>query len=94
VVRPALTALSNEPPRFMTALEQRLLEGLKLLPPDRVVEVVDFVEFLAARERRAAAAARLGDAFAKIDAADLPPLTDDEIEEAVQATRLASRQGN
>jgi hypothetical protein len=34
----------------MTAIESRLLERLKQLPPGRVAEVVDFVEFLASRE--------------------------------------------
>jgi hypothetical protein len=61
----------------MTALEQRLMQSLKQLPPGRLAEVVDFVEFLAAREERAAAAARLGEAFARIDATGLPPLSDD-----------------
>lgn len=32
----------------MTALESRLIERLKVLPPERVAEVVDFVEFLCA----------------------------------------------
>jgi hypothetical protein len=77
----------------MTAIETRLLERLKQLPPTRVAEVVDFVEFLAAREERAAAAARLGEAFAKIDALGLPPLSEDEIEEEVHAARQAGRQG-
>jgi hypothetical protein len=77
----------------MTAIETRLIERLKQLPPSRVAEVVDFVEFLAAREERAAAAARLGVAFAKIDALGLPPLSDDEIEAEVQADRQARRQG-
>lgn len=77
----------------MTAIETRLIERLKQLPPTRVAEVVDFVEFLAAREERAAAAARLGDAFAKIDALGLPPLSDEEIEAEVQADRQARRQG-
>jgi hypothetical protein len=36
----------------------QLIERLKKLPPSRVAEVVDFVEFLAAREERAAAAHR------------------------------------
>ena len=39
----------------MTAIETRLIERLKRLPPTRVAEVVDFVEFLASREERAAA---------------------------------------
>jgi len=77
----------------MTTLEIRLIERLKQLPPDRVAEVVDFVEFLAAREERAAAAARLGDAFAEIDALGLPPLSEDEIEAEVQADRQSRRQG-
>lgn len=77
----------------MTALEQRLMQGLKQLPPGRMAEVVDFVEFLAAREQRAAASARLGEALARIDALGLPPVSDEDIEEALQATRQASRQG-
>ena len=77
----------------MTAIETRLLERLKQLTPTRVAEVVDFVEFLAARDERAAAAARLGQAFAKIDALGLPPLSEDEIEAEVQADRQERRQG-
>jgi hypothetical protein len=34
----------------MTAVEMNLIEKLKRLPPSRVAEVVDFVDFLAARE--------------------------------------------
>jgi hypothetical protein len=75
----------------MNALETRLIERLKQLPPTRVAEVADFVEFLAAREERSAAAERLGDAFAKIDALGLAALSDDEIEAEVQADREARR---
>jgi hypothetical protein len=77
----------------MTAIETRLIERLKQLPPGRVAEVVDFVEFLAAREERAAAAARLGETFAKIDALGLPPLSEAEIEAEVQADRLERHRG-
>lgn len=77
----------------MTAIESRLLERVKQLPPGRVAEVVDFVEFLAAREERAAAAAHLGEAMAKLDALNLPALSEDEIEEEVQAARQGRRQG-
>lgn len=77
----------------MTAIETRLIERLKQLPPGRVAEVVDFVEFLAAREERAAAAARLGEAMTKLDALNLAPLSEDEIEKEVQAARKARRQG-
>jgi hypothetical protein len=77
----------------MTAIETRLIERLRQLPPTRVAEVVDFVEFLAAREERAAAAIRLGSAFAKLDALGLPPLSEDDIEAEVQADRQARYQG-
>lgn len=75
----------------MTAIESQLIEGLKRLPPNRVAEVVDFVEFLAAREERAAAAQRLSDGLARLDALNLPPISEDEIEDEVQATRRARR---
>ncbi|KLN53111.1 hypothetical protein VPARA_57560 [Variovorax paradoxus] len=54
---------------------------------------MDFVEFLAAREEHAAAAAGLGEAMTKLDALNLAPLSDDEIEEEVQAARQARRPG-
>lgn len=77
----------------MTAIEARLLERLKQLPAARVAEVVDFVEFLAAREQRTAAAQRLGEATAKLDALNLPPISEDDVEAEVQAARQARRQG-
>ena len=76
----------------MTAIETQLLQRLKVLPPERVAEVVDFVEFLAARVQRGAAAQRLTDAMARLDALNLPPVSDEEIEDEVQAVRRA-RQG-
>ena len=71
----------------MTAIEVKLMERLKKLPPSRVAEVVDFVEFLASREERTAAAQRLGESLAKLDALNLPPMSEDEIAEEVQAAR-------
>ncbi len=77
----------------MTAIESQLIERLKKLPPSRVAEVVDFVEFLAAREERAAAAQRLTEGLARLDALNLPPISEDEIEEEVQAARRERRDG-
>jgi len=57
----------------MTAFESRLMQGLKVLPPERVAEAMDFVEFLASRVQRDAAAIRLTDAMARLDALGLPP---------------------
>jgi len=77
----------------MTAIESQLMERLKKLPPSRVAEVVDFVEFLAAREERAAAAQQLTDGLARLDALNLPPVSEDEVEEEVQAARRERRDG-
>ncbi|MBI5908784.1 MAG: DUF2281 domain-containing protein [Betaproteobacteria bacterium] len=71
----------------MTAIESALIEKLQKLPPQRLAEVRDFVEFLAAREERAAASARLGEALTKLDALGLPPISDEEIEAEIQAAR-------
>lgn len=75
----------------MTAIEAKLIETLKKLPPGRVAEVVDFVEFLAAREERAAAAQRLSESLAKLDALNLPPISEEEVEAEVQAARCERR---
>ena len=75
----------------MTVIESLLIQKLQKLPPNRFAEVVDFVEFLAAREERQAAARRLGESMAQLDALNLPPLTDDEVEEAVQESRRERR---
>ena len=75
----------------MTAIESKLIERLKQLPPNRVAEVVDFVEFLTAREERAAAAQRLTEGLARLDALNLPLLSEDEIEEEIQASRQDRR---
>jgi len=40
-----------------------LMQRIQTLPPERVAEVVDFVEFLAVRVQRSAAAQRLTDAM-------------------------------
>ncbi|MSQ69830.1 MAG: DUF2281 domain-containing protein [Betaproteobacteria bacterium] len=79
----------------MAAIEAALIEKMQRLPPQRLEEVRDFVEFLAAREERAAAGARLGESLAKLDALGLPPLSDDEIEAEIKAARQdhAARRG-
>lgn len=75
----------------MTALEAQLIERLKKLPPNRVAEVVDFVEFLSQREERAAAAQRLTQGLARLDALNLPPVSEEEVEAEIQAARQARR---
>ena len=75
----------------MTAIEAQLIERLKKLPPSRVAEVVDFVEFLASREECAAAAQRITEGLARLDALKLPAITDDEVEDEIQAARQERR---
>jgi hypothetical protein len=75
----------------MTAIELQLMERLRKLPPARVAEVADFVEFLASREERAAAAQRLTDGLARLDALDLPAVPEDEVEAEIQAARQERR---
>ncbi len=79
----------------MTAIEAQLIERLRKLPPSRVAEVVDFVEFLSQREERAAAAQRLTEGLARLDSLQLPDITEDEVEAEIQAARQErrSRQG-
>ena len=71
----------------MTVIESQLIQKLQKLQPDRLAEVVDFVEFLAAREERSAAAQRLAESMARLDALSRPPLSEDEVEAEVQAAR-------
>jgi hypothetical protein len=75
----------------MTAIEAQLIERLKKLPPARIAEGADFVEFLAGREERAAAAQRLSASLARLDALELPDITEDEVEAEVQAARQERR---
>ena len=77
----------------MNALEAQLIKRLKQLPPNRVAEVFDFVEFLASREERAAAAKRFTEGMARLDGLNLPPLSEDEVEDEIQAARQARRAG-
>lgn len=63
-----------------------LIEKIQQLPPQRLAQVEDFVDFLRAREERAAGA-RLGDSLAKLDGLKMPPYFDDEIAAEIQAAR-------
>ncbi len=69
--------------------DQVLIEKLKSLPPQERAEVEDFVDFLKTREERARdeAAQRLGKAFKKLDALNLPPLSAEEVQSEIDAAR-------
>lgn len=80
----------------MTAIEAQLIERLKKLPASRVAEVVDFVEFLTAKEERAAAALRISQGLARLDALDLPAISEDDVSDEIAAARgeRRARQGS
>jgi hypothetical protein len=71
----------------MNAIAPTLIQKLQELPPQRLAEVEDFVAFLAVREMRTVAGTRLGESLNKLDALNLPPLSDDEINAEIQAVR-------
>lgn len=71
----------------MNAIAPALIEKLQQLPQQRLAEVEDFVEFLAARESRSTAGVRLGEAFSNLDKLNMPALSDEEIDTEIQAAR-------
>jgi hypothetical protein len=77
----------------MNAQTENLLQKLKSLSAARLAEVEDFVDFLKAREERTRdeASRRLGDAFAKLDALNAPPLTSEEVQAEIDAARTERR---
>ena len=71
--------------------EQTLLSKIKTLSPQQVAEVDDFVEFLSTRTRRNAALDRLLAIAPALQAAGLPPMSEQEIEAEIQAARAERR---
>ena len=71
----------------MSTIAPALIHKLQNLPPQRLAEVEDFVEFLAARESRSAAGERLGVSLAMLDKLNLPALSDEEIDAEIQSAR-------
>ncbi|TAJ76720.1 MAG: DUF2281 domain-containing protein [Gallionellaceae bacterium] len=71
----------------MNAIAPALIQKLQQLPQQRLAEVEDFVEFLAARESRSIAGAALGESFAKLDKLNQPVLSDAEIDAEIQTAR-------
>ena len=68
-------------------LEQVLITKIKALSPQQVAEVVDFVEFLAAKSAKRAALDRLLAIAPAIEATGVEPMTEDEIAAEVKAAR-------
>lgn len=75
----------------MSANPDVLYEKLKALPPQRRAEVEDFMDFLARKEARTAALDRLLAIAPALEAAGLPPMTEDEIQAEIQVARAERR---
>ena len=79
--------------RYSSRSDEVLIEKLKSLPPEQRAEVEDFVDFLKTRRERTRdeAAQRLGEAFARIDALNLPPMSPEDVQAEIDAVRAARR---
>ena len=73
----------------MSVNDQVLIEKVRTLPPQQRAEVEDFVDFLKNRQERdrTEAAMRLGEAFKKLDALNLPPMSEEEVQAEIDAAR-------
>jgi hypothetical protein len=69
-------------------VEQVLITKIKALSPQQVAEVVDFVEFLAAKSAKRAAFDRLLAIAPALEAAGVEPMSEDEIAAEVKASRV------
>lgn len=72
-------------------VEQSLLSKIRTLSPQQVAEVEDFVEFLAAKSSKRAALDRLLAIAPALDAAGVPPMSDDEVAAEIKASREERR---
>ena len=72
-------------------IEQSLISRIGTLSPQKVDEVADFVEFLAARQARQAALNRLLAIAPALEAAGAQPMTMDEVNAEVRAVRAERR---
>jgi len=72
---------------------QALIDKTQVLPPERLGEVEDFVDFLNAKSRRLAALDRLLAVAPALEAAGAPAIIEDEIQAEVDALRARQAAG-
>jgi hypothetical protein len=72
-------------------VEQALISKLRMLSPQQVAEVEDFVEFLAGKTRRRLALDRVLTIAPALEAAGVPPMPEEEIAAEVKAARAERR---
>jgi hypothetical protein len=75
----------------MSANETALIEKIRQLPPEKLAEVEDFVDFVANKARRLAAFDRLLAVAPALAAAGVEPPSDDEVMDLVREVRAERR---
>lgn len=75
----------------MNAIEPKLLEKLARLPPQKLAEVEDFVDFIARKEARRAALDRLLSIAPALEAAGVAPMSEEELAGEIAAVRAGRR---
>jgi len=75
----------------MNAVEPTLIEKLKQLPPQKLAEVEDFVDFIARKEVRRAALDRLLAVAPALEAAGVAPMSEEEVAAEIAAVRAERR---
>jgi hypothetical protein len=73
---------------------EALLAKIKALPAERLGQVADFIDFLAAQERRRQAGQELREMWARMPQEELTPEIEQEIDDAVRAVRAERRSRN
>lgn len=71
--------------------EQSLMSKIRMLSPQQVTEVEDFVEFLATKARKRSALDRVLAIALALEAAGAAPIGEDEIAAEVDAVRVERR---
>lgn len=72
-------------------VEQSLMSKIRLLSPQQVAEVENFVEFLATKARKRNALDRLLSIAPALEAAGASPMSEDEIAAEIDAARAERR---
>lgn len=78
----------------MSSDTDALIAKIQALPADRIAEVENFVDFVAANTRRLAVLDRLLAIAPALEAAGAPPMTEADITTELQAVRNARRGGS
>lgn len=75
----------------MTAVETKLVEKIKRLPPEKLAEVENFVDFITSQGQREAAFDRLLAIPPALEGAGMQPMSDEDVVALVRQVRTERR---